>query len=192
MSQNEFQDFEVDVDGGLEEVKEWGGEFRLVPAGDWTLDIVHVKRQDSKENKTPMIVVTFEVGDEGEYHGSKLFGNYALTAAAMGRIKQLMIACGASLDKIRASELMGARITATVVHNEGSARTDADGNPLPTKTFANVINERVFEGDEAEAEPEPEPEPPAAKAKPATRTAAPVTPPPVSRATQRNGAARRA
>lgn len=192
MSENqEFVDFEIDVEGGLEDVNAWGGEFRLVPPGEWTLDITHIEQTNSKEKKTPMIKVTFEVADEGEYNGAKLFGNYALTDKAMGRIKQLMVACGARLDKIRASELINQRIRAEVVHTESEGPPDADGNPGKTRTFANVQNEMPLDG-EVETQPEPEPAPPPkAAAKPAAKPAA--APPPVSRATQqpaRNGARR--
>jgi len=166
----EFTDFEIHQD--LSEVDAWGGEQRpLVPAGEYQLTITHVEQKPSSNNN-PMIVVTFEVAS-GPEKGSKLWGNYVLTQKAMGRIKALVVACGGSLDVIRASELMGATIEATIVHNEGQAKIGPDGNPGATPVYANVINERAPE----QAAPAPTPAPP------------------VTRATQakpQNGAARRA
>jgi hypothetical protein len=93
-----------------------------------------------------MIAVTFEIQDDGDYKLSKVFNNYTLTAAAMGRIKQLMLAVGGSLDgKIRASEIMGATIRGTVIHTESGGGTDANGNPQAPRTFANLINELPLE-----------------------------------------------
>jgi hypothetical protein len=102
-----------------------------------------------------MIVLTFEVA-EGEFAGKQLTGWYTLTDKAVGRIKKLQIACGARLDAIRSSEIRGARIRATVVHQEGEQRPRADGTLFPPRIFAKVVNERPLE----EAQPQPAAAPP--------------------------------
>jgi len=172
---SEFTDFEVQVD--LTDVKEWDGEQRpLVPAGDYKVTVIDVKSDNAKSSGNPVIKVEFEI-DEGEYQGQKLFNTYSLSEKALGRIKALMVACGASLDKIRASELLGQSIEVTVTHEETQSPPDANGNPQPSKTFSRVMKERPIGGD---AQPEPE-------TKPAAK-------PPVTRGTQqqRTSGARRA
>lgn len=135
----EFTDFEIQVD--VSETEAWGGESRpLVPPGDYPLTVVGVEQKTSNSGN-PMINVQFEVA-EGESKGSYVWNNYVLTQKAMGRVKALMVACGAQLDKLVASQLMGQTIMGTVVHTEGQASIDEQGNPRPAKTFANVINER--------------------------------------------------
>lgn len=145
MAQNQFTDFEIDAD--LSEVNEWGGEQRpLPPQGDYTLLVTNVEQKNAKSSGNNMITVEFTIQDEGEANGLKAWNNYVLTAAAMGRVKQLMIAVGGSLDgKIRASEIMGATIRGTITHSEVGGGTDANGNPLAPKTFANVMNELPLE-----------------------------------------------
>ena len=190
MAQNqEFTDFEVPVDLG--EVRAWDGEGGdPAPAGDWQLDIVNVKNEPSKNNH-PMVTVTFEIvanadGSEApaDAIGQKAYQNYMLdNATGLGRLKQLMLACGASMDKIRGSELMGQRIRATIVHKLGDPIVDQDGNTKPPKTFANVQNEQPIEA-------------PAAAQTQAQTQAGTKTPPIMNKAAPTkptgNGAARRA
>lgn len=149
MSENEFADFEVEQD--FNEVKPMeGGNYPLVPVGDYTFDIENVEQKMSSKNNN-MVVVTFVVA-EGEFAGAKVWGNYPLVKQSLGRLKQLMMACNASLDKFRAAEIMGARIRGTIVHSTGDAQVDTGGNPLPVKTFANISNEQPLEV--AETKPE--------------------------------------
>lgn len=143
MSQEEFTDFEVDVD--LTATDAWGGEQRpLVPVGDYNLTIVGFKQDVGKESQAAYIAVTFEVAD-GEQVGAKVYNNYSLSSKAIGRLKSLMLACKTQLDKVVASQFMGQTIRASVVHTEGDAKIDGNGNPLPAKTFANIINEQPLE-----------------------------------------------
>lgn len=146
-NENEFADFEVEQD--FNDVKPMeGGDFALVPPGEYLFDVAHVEQKVSSNNN-PMVVVTFLVA-EGEFQGSKVWGNYALVPQSLGRLKQLMVACNASLDKFRAAEIMGARIRGTITHSQGAAQVGNDGNPLPAKTFANISNEQPLEAAKVE------------------------------------------
>jgi len=147
---SEFTDFEVQLD--LTDVNPWAGDSGTpAPAGDWQMKITNVEHKPSKSSNRPMLAVTFEIvagadgSDAGEATGLKAYTNYVLdNSGGQGRVKQLMIACGASLDKIRGSELLGQTIKATVTHASVQG-VGADGNPLPPKTFANVMNEQPLE-----------------------------------------------
>jgi hypothetical protein len=152
-------DFEIDID--TTNVKEFGGESFApeVPPGEYVLDLVEIEQKTSKAQNS-MLVVTFEVA-EGEFAGKKLTGWYTLTDKAMGRIKKLQIACGARLDKIRTSELRGARIIATVIHEEGKPMPKPDGTMYPPSIFAKVQSERPLE--DVQAQPEPVAPPPVAR-----------------------------
>lgn len=182
MAQNEFTDFEVQVD--TTDVEAWGGEQRpLVPPGDYLLKVVNLK-QDTIGQGTPAITATFEVVSEGPELGKHVYNNYPLTQKAMGRLKALQMACGASLGSFKASEVFGQTILGTVTHTDSAPSVDANGNPRPPRTFANLINERAAEQ---------EPAAPAA-APPITRGAKPPASKPVSPAAngQGQGAPRRA
>jgi len=179
----EFADFEVEID--LTDVPEMDGSFQLIPPGDYTFDVIKVEQKPSSKNN-PMIVVTFQVPEDSDspHAGSRAWGNYSLLKQSWGRLKTLMVACGASLDKFRASEIMGARLRATIVHRQGDARVDpATGQMQEAKTFANVVSERPLEDAPAAAAPAATP-PVANKGK----AAAPAAKPANSTA----GAARRA
>ena len=150
MANQEFTDFEVQVE--LDGVNAYDGQASdPAPAGDWQLLVTHVEHTNSSNNN-PMIKCTFEIvagadgSDAGEAKGKKAYNNYMLNnQTGLGRLKQLMIACGASLGQLRASELMGQTIRATVTHTAGEQKIGADGNPLPPKIFANVSCEMPLE-----------------------------------------------
>lgn len=142
MAQNEFTDFEMEMD--LEGVDAWGGEQRpLCPPGDYVLEVKHIEQKNSKAQQ-PMISVTYEVA-EGELLGTRVYNNYSLQPQSRGRVKQFMIACGMNLAKFVASEALGAKIRGTVVHADGQPQTDASGNVKPGGVFANVVNEQPLE-----------------------------------------------
>lgn len=170
----EFVDFEVD--GDFEAAKEFGGGFSNVPPGKYILDIDNIQQKTFSSNNAGF-VVTFKVSEGQENDeaakqtGRLLFGNYVLTDKALGRVKQLMIACGAPLDKFRASACMGAKIRAEVIHNEGKPDVGPDGQPRDAKTFANVINEMPLDATPAQDEAPPPP-PPSTKKAAATTPAA--------------------
>jgi Protein of unknown function (DUF669) len=148
-----YQSFEIDT--STEDAKEWsgeGGDFAPnVDPGEYTLEITDLQQDTSKKGNS-MIVAEFTVVD-GDFAGQKLKGWYALTDKAMGRIKQLQIACGARLDKIRGDELIAAKIRATVIHEpgqpqfnpDGTPKTDANGVPYEPRMFCKVLNERPLE-----------------------------------------------
>lgn len=168
MAQQEFVDFEVDgLD--LSNVKPMeGGAFKLVEEGSYIVDVTNVTQDKNKNDKAYIKVeYTIAEGQENDaaaaYTGQKVWGNYYLTQAAQGRLVQLMQACGAPLDKFRASAIFGARLRIDVVHNKGDNYTNEQGNVKEGGTFANPCKERTL--DEG-----------------AAQQSAPATPPPVTKA----------
>lgn len=149
----EFADFEVEYD--FNQTEAWSGEQRpAVPVGDYLVTVAEIEQKTG--NGKPMISVTFEIA-EGEHTGSKVWNNYMLgTKPGLSRLKSLMVACGASLDKFKASECLGAQILISVSHTQGDAKIDAQGNSTPGKTFVNAYNERALETT-SKAEPAPPP-----------------------------------
>jgi hypothetical protein len=160
----QHESLEIDINLGTDDIKDWSGEGGFqppeVPAGEYTLDVLAVKQETSKSKGNPMLVVTFAVSD-GDYAGKELTGYYTLTQKALGRVKRLMMAVGARLDKIRTDEIVGGRLRATVIHQEAPPQRGPDGNvkcdpntgePYPPSIFAKVQNERMTEEAEKAAE----------------------------------------
>jgi hypothetical protein len=179
---HEYQDFEVDVD--MTEVQAFGGGgYQLAPEGEWLLRVVDMEKRSSTNNN-PMITVTFEIEDEGEHYGTKVWNNYSLQPKAIGRLKQFSMACRAQIDRFVSSQHINQVIRATIIHVEGQASVGADGQALPPRTFANVCNEMPLEGEDEEDAQEVQQE------------VAPPAKAPVMRGggnkTARNGAPRRA
>lgn len=169
MAQQQHESVEIDMDLSSEEIKDWSGEGfgpPDVPPGEYVLDIVAAYTKSSKNNN-PMVVVEFQVAD-GEFAGKQLTGWYTLTDAARGRIKRLMMAVGARLDKIRTDELLGGKLRATITHEpgqtptnpDGTVKTGSDGQPLAPRLFAKVLNERPTEEAEKHAQKAAAPNPP--------------------------------
>jgi len=165
----EFADFVIEQD--FTDIKPMSGEFQVLPAGEYVADITHLEQKPSSTNN-PMMVATFQVAEaEAQDNdlaracaGQKVWANYSLLQQSQGRIKTLMVACGANLSRFVASEILNSRIRITVVHTLGDQRTDESGNPLPRKVFANPQNERPLDdGSEQVAAPTP----PVLKGKPA-------------------------
>jgi hypothetical protein len=178
MSQSQYTEFEIAEDlSGVQEFAGDGGGAPALPPGEFVFDVVHLTQGTSKTNNAK-IEVTFEVA-EGEYQGVRVTNNYSLQPQAIGRLKKLMLACGAQLDKIRSSEILGARVRATIVHNEGKLMTNVDGSPklgldglpIAPRVFANIANERPLEE---------------------AKTVEAAPPPPVTRKASGNSAVRRA
>lgn len=169
---------EIDIDLSNPDLKEWGGGGGpKLPVGQYVFDITDAVQEQSSKNQ-PVVKVTFKVADEqSEHNGVELTKKYSLQTQALGRIKNLMMAAGCQLDKIRLGELIGARIIADIVHVEGQGKVDAQGNPQPGGTFCDIVKETAIAG-AAEAEPPPPP-PPAAKGGKAANGANP--PPPAAK-----------
>lgn len=150
MAQNEqeFTDFELEVN--VENLQAWDGEARPpLPIGEYKVKVTHVKHQLSKEKQTPMIAVTFEV-IEGDQTGGKVFNNYNIgNDTGLGRLKQLMVACGTRLDKFVASEVLGAELMLNVDHEIVQGAPDANGNPGKERTYARISHERAIESKKA-------------------------------------------
>jgi hypothetical protein len=138
-----------------------------VPPGEYTLTITSFEQKTAKSSQQSMISVVFDVAD-GDCAGQKVYNNYSLSPKALGRIKALMVAAKTELTRIVASQFLGQTIKGTVVHTEGQGSVDTNGNPLPARTFANVINEQPL--DEAPAQKVAAKTPPVMN-KPATKPA---------------------
>ena len=168
--QKEFVDFNIDYD--YEGTKEFGGGgFPLLPVGEgYIFDVEHLEQTTNSNNKA-CIAVTFVVASEQDtpelqaFAGQKAFNNYYLSEKAIGRLKQLQIACGCP-GQFVASSVLGARLRADITHSESSGEPGPDGKPRESRTFANVCNERPLDESAAVAEAPPPP-PPVTKAKPA-------------------------
>lgn len=171
----EFVDFELEgLD--IENAKEFGGGgFYLVPPNHYLFEVTNVVQENSKSSNQPMVVVYAtiiegqETDEAAKETGQIVRNNYSLSPKAIGRLKQLMIACGAPLDKFRAGAIFGAKFRADVVHSQGDPDVGPDGQPREAKTFANLANEKPLGGD---APVEAAPPPPVTKSKPAAPAAA--------------------
>jgi len=143
----EFTDFVIEQD--FSDVQLMTGEFSLPDPGDYVVDVTHLEQKASKAGNS-MIVATFtiaeaeaQITEEAKaFAGQKLWGNYSLLPQSQGRLKALMVACGANLSRFVASEILNSRILVTVVHRKGDPTADENGNLREPKVFANVVNER--------------------------------------------------
>lgn len=151
---NQFVDSEVQID--LTDVQEFGGGGgpQLAP-GEYVFDIVAAAQATSKSNN-PVWKVEFIVA-EGDNAGKKMINSYSLQSQALGRVKMLALAIGAPLTVMRASDYVGARLRATVLHEPGQAQVGADGTPMEPRIFAKIANERPLETQQDAAPPPPPP-----------------------------------
>jgi hypothetical protein len=182
-----FVDFEVEAD--FEKIQEFGGGgYSLIPEGDFIFEVVHLEQEVSKNNNQMVVVYSAvcegqETDEAAKQTGEEARSNYVLTEKAMGRLKQLMIACGAPLDKFRASAIMGAKYRGTIVHSTAEGEAGPDGQPKEGKTYANVTNERPLESGETEAAPPPPPIAAKKATAPAAKPTAPAAKPPAAKPT---------
>lgn len=163
----EFVDFEVEAN--FEEIQEFGGGGgALLPIGAYIFVVENIQQKTSSKNN-PGVNVTFKVAEGQEtpeaakYTGRLTWQYYTLLETGLGRLKNLMIACGAPLDKFRASACMGATLRAEITHNDSQGDVGPDGQAREGRTFANIVNEKPLNA-------------------PEETKAAPVAPPPVKAA----------
>jgi hypothetical protein len=182
---------EIEIDLRDESITAFGGGGGpILPVGAYTMDVVSAEQGTSKKGG-PTCKVTFKVADEGEFFGTELMKTYSLQTKpskeggtpAIGRFKNLMMAAGCQLDKIRLAELVGARVIVEITHEQGEGVLDAQGNMQPGKTYCNICNEKAVAVEEpaAAATPPPvakggkaQPQPAAPAAPTATRNGAPA------------------
>jgi hypothetical protein len=154
-------DIDIDLSGNDITAFGGGGGPRL-PPGTFTMDVVSAEQGTSKKGG-PTCKVTFKVADEGEFFGVEVFNTYSLQTKpskeggtpAIGRFKNLMMAAGCDLDKIRLSQLVGSRVFVDIIHVEGEGKLDASGNVQPGSIYSNVVNEKAIPMEEVEAPPPP-------------------------------------
>ncbi len=157
----EFVDFEIEAD--FESAKEFGGGgYALVPVGAYIFTVENIQQKTFRSNNAG-VTVTFKIAEGQEtdeaakWTGSLIFGNYSLSDKALGRLKQFMMACGAPLDKFRASACMGAKLRGEIIHNTSEGDAGPDGQPREGRTFANLVNEQPLEGAAQNEAPPPPP-----------------------------------
>ena len=155
---SEHVDFELQIDLG--EVDAWGGESGpVVPAGVYDLEVISAAQGESTKQQ-PVIKLEFRILNEGPHYDKIIKKSYSLQKQSLGRVKNLMIACGARLDAIRGSELVNKQLVAEYVHRQGDPQVGPDGNMSEGKMFGDLMNERAVEGAEATtAAPAPAPAP---------------------------------
>ena len=171
--------FGVDV----QTIQEWGGEGGpLLDPGQYVFEIKGAKKGTSTSTNRPVVKVQFEVVSDGPFLGAKKTKSYSLVDKALGRWKQLLMACRAPIDGTASTgHLVGQYITADVVH---TTRTDAapsmSGAVSEVKMNDDIVNEAPFD-----PPPEEEAQPAAAAATPAPAAApaAAATPAPTPAAT---------
>ncbi len=180
----EFNDFEIDGIDFSDIPAQEGGSFDLVEPGVYVVEVSNVTQKDTKTNKT-MITVEFKITDQQEsegaqkFAGQRLWNNYFPTGKpwAQGRLVQLMKACGAPLDRFRASALLGAQLRVDVYHEKSDDYVDGNGNEQEGRVFARVSKESPTQAAQETAPPPP----PASKAKPAGGSAKPNSAAPAAR-----------
>jgi hypothetical protein len=169
-NQQEFVDFEIE--GDFEGVKEFdGGNFPLLPPREFIFEVTNVTQKTSSNNNNMVVVesTVAEGQDDDEaaaFTGQKAWTNYVLTDKALGRLKNLMLACKAPMDKFRASAILGAKYRGTITHSQSDGSPGPDGKPREARTFANVSKERPLDGGaEQKQEAAPPPPPPVTQGK---------------------------
>ena len=142
----EFEEINIDVT----DVDAWDGESGAkVPPGTYVLLIAGAKKDTSKSSGGPVVVIDFEVAQEGPYLGVKFKRSYSLQQSALGRWKQLVVACRAPLSGTTTQHLIGAYIVADIIHKP-SNKTQApnpDGSVPAPKMMMDVLNEQPVEED---------------------------------------------
>lgn len=157
--------FGVDV----QKVQEWGGDGGpLLDPGQYVFEIKGAKKGNSSSTNRPVVKVQFEVVSDGPFLGAKKTKSYSLVPAALGRWKNLLLACRAPIDGTASTgHLIGQYITADVVH---TTRTDAQpsmsGDAAEAKMNDDIVNEMPFD-----PPPEEEAQPAAAAVAPAPAVA---------------------
>jgi hypothetical protein len=140
----------------LTDVREFSGEGgpQLAP-GEYVFEVASAEQGTSQSNN-PTWKVTFVVAD-GPNQGAKLTNTYSLQPQALGRVKKCALAIGATLTRLDASEWVGSQFRGVVVHEQGQTKMGPDGNALPPRMYAKLVNELPLEQAQAEAPPPPPP-----------------------------------
>ena len=146
------------IDQKLHEAKAWGGEFEVLPPGDYAFQIVKVEQENSSQKGTPTLVVHTEVISPASMAGRKLIARYYLTEGSRGRLKSLTDATGVQLDDAGGfddEQLIGLQFSADVVNEVYEKQDPLDPTKKVTRNQARVQNERPFDGNIVESHEPP-------------------------------------
>lgn len=186
----DYKPFSIDMN--MTDVPTWDGQERpLLPMGTYKFHTILVKNTDKGQIEVTSEVVESplpELAETAAFVGQKAWNNYNYSdATGMKRLKHFMVVAGADLSIFNSDDLMDVTYYGDVVHSEGKPRPGTDGQPLPVKTFANIVNERSV------AQMEGQPEEPETERPPVTRGTQPASAPaPDKNAKAKAGTARRA
>lgn len=124
----------------------WDGEAGpRIPPGDYLVDITSAAKTVSGTNK-PQVEATFTVA-EGEHEGATLKGWYVLTERAIGRLINLLTACGLELDErggFDVNALVGNRLNIKVIENTYESGENPVTGEKVMKTNSKVMGERAY------------------------------------------------
>lgn len=142
----EFLDY-IDLNLNDPALTAWDGAssgYEPIDPGEYMLEIIDASVQQSKKGN-PTLVVQYKVISEGPMKDRETRQWLGLqnTAAGRGRLKSLTDAAAVPRDDrggFSAQALVGARIIATVAHEEGE-QVDQDGNKV-MKTYVRIMQER--------------------------------------------------
>jgi hypothetical protein len=144
---NEQIDY-LSLDGLVsEDTKAWTGESMSIPKGDYLGKLIDFEKGVSSNNNSQLIcqIEVLEDTVGGEYKGRKMRAWYTLTKNAIGRLLNLLKACGQELDKKGGFSMAGLK-GQTIVFGVQEDIVEGDQNPMTgkkdTRVFSKVFNER--------------------------------------------------
>lgn len=152
---NEFVDY-ISLDGIVDNVDEqaWDGTGSdPVPPGEYKFEVMDVKQGKSPRKNTPQLELTLEIV-EGDLKGRRTWARYYLTDKAVGRLLNVMKACGVGLDDRKGFSLqamIGARIIATVTHEAYQDGINPVTQAPIMKTSTKITGEKAIEVPKAPA-----------------------------------------
>lgn len=138
----------ISLPTNLSEV-EAGGNFEVLPLGQYTVEIEKVEVKHSPGKDHPYLAMKYNIteGPTDNCAGRKLFDNISMAPQALFKFKQLTLACNLAIsDEFDTDDLLGNSVTVVIKHENKldaakQLKIGADGTPEKRE----VIDRYIYE-----------------------------------------------
>jgi len=116
-----------------------GGKFEPIPSGTYQLAIENVEQKKTRNNDD-MLSTQFQIINDPEFTGRKVFENFVLNEKGLFKFKQFALSAGLEIaDEFATEDLLNVECTAVVdiepARDANGPKLDKDGEPI----YRNVI-----------------------------------------------------
>lgn len=104
-----------------------GGGARILPEGPILLEVSGISQEEGQDSGQPYLAFEFDVIEEGDYHGAKVWDNISLSPAALWKFRGFLDCLGVETEDsamdVDLDNLLGMVVVGHIAHEEYKGKT---------------------------------------------------------------------